>query len=303
MNNQHSPFYNTFSAPHRSPTTRVSTSQPTMAYRRYKKKARRYAKKASRAGFRKKNQGYMARAGRKAPMSSRGWKNIVKGAKPELKFFDTVFQNPAPAGPPNDIDGTMQFAGFAAVPAESPRQVQLLNNIAQGTDYNSRIGRKILIKSVYARMTLQPNTANTLESNSSARILMIWDLQPNSSATLPLLSDIFETLPAGSTTRMNTTVMMNLNNRERFVILWDKEFTFGYLNTTNGTGNGTSVRLLKKYKKVNLSVTYSGTGSSATRRPGVIATGALYLVGLGDAISSGAFVMGAGNCRIRYTDA
>lgn len=274
-----------------------------MAYRRYKKKARRYAKKASRAGFRKMNKGYMARSGKRAPMSSRGWKNIVKGAKPELKYFDKVFQNESGA----DVAGaTMLAGGWDAVPAENQRITLLCNNVAQGQDFTSRIGRKILIKSVYTRMTFYPRTNNTLPSQNSVRAMLIWDLQPNNSATLPLLSEFFETLTLTPTQLMNTTVMMNLNWRERFVILWDKMFTLGFLAGT--AANGNSCRVLKKYKKVNLSVTYSGTGSGTNNRPGEIATGALYLVVLGDAPGTGTTLAGdviqcKGVNRIRFTDA
>ena len=267
-----------------------------MAYRRYKKKARRYAKKASRAGFRKKNQGYMARSGRRAPLSSRGWMNgkygLSKGAKPELKFYDTNFQTLG-------TDTMLYQASAGAVPAATTRNVKLCNGMAQGTDYNTRIGRKILIKSVYVRLTFQPETANTLASNSTARCILIWDLQPNSATAIPALSDFFEAFSAG-TTWMNTNNMMNLNNRERFVILWDKMVTLGFLNTN--AANGSSCRVLKKYKKVNLSVTYSATGAATNGQPNTIATGALWLVALGDAVTGGS-VQSPGVVRIRYTDA
>lgn len=259
-----------------------------MAYgRRSKKRMRRsYGKKSSKYGYRKKNQGYMARSGKRAPLSSRGWRNITKGAKPELKYKDTEFQTSG--------TNTQLFQGLGAGGSTDTRYVRPCNLIAQGTDFNTRIGRKILIKSVYTRMTIYPNTANTFDTNATARIMLIWDLQPNGAALPPNLTDIFQEFASGST-RMNTNNMMNLNYRERFVVLWDKIYTLGYIAAA--AANGQSARVVKKFKKVNLSVTYNNISDTVAN----IATGSLLLVSLGDAAV--AYPQATGVVRIRFTDA
>jgi len=247
-------------------------------------KRRRYTKK-SRNGYRKKNQGYMARSGKKAPMGSRGWSNKfgLGKAKPELKFFDTEFQTA----------GTeMRYEGLVGGSVDIFR-ILACNAMAKGTDYNTRIGRKILIKSIYTRITISPRVAGTPNGNATARTLLIWDLHPKGEGQ-PNLTDIFQVLGAGTTT-MNSTVLMNLNYRERFVVLWDKTIALGFMGAA---ANGESCVHIKKYKKVNLSVTYNNTGAGIAN----IATGALYLVSLGDSVTPN-FPKGVGVVRIRYSDA
>jgi len=191
---------------------------------------------------------------------------------------------------------SMLAIGHAA-DTNNARYIRPLNLVAQGQDYNSRVGRKILIKSVYVRGTIFPQNAGGLaEPNTVARCLLIWDLQPNN-GPIPNLSDIFQQYAAGPTNIFNSSSLMNLNYRERFVVLWDKEYTLGQV--TAAIANGESCRVVKKYKKVGLSVTYSGVAALTI---GEIATGALHLVVLGDA-TAGTAAQLTGVARIRFTDA
>ena len=112
------------------------------------------------------------------------------------------------------------------------------------------------------------------------RILIVYDSQSNNAA--PVATDVLT----------NDTVdgLMNLNNGERFKVLLDKEFQISVSGNENFPW--------KKFKKLNLPVTYSGTGATA----GDIQTGGVYML-----TSNGGFVGGTGplgslRVRIRFAD-
>ena len=83
--------------------------------------------------------------------------------------------------------------------------INCLNDVAQGTTAITRIGRKILMKSVLVQGLLATNTGN------SARVLIVYDRQPNGA------------LPAATDVLTSNTIMaaQNLDNRDRFLILAD----------------------------------------------------------------------------------
>lgn len=130
-----------------------------------------------------------------------------------------------------------------------------INGIAQGTDYNQRIGREIFQKSLYLRMF----GADVTGTSTQVRVMLVFDKQTN--GVLPLISDIL--------TSVSLLACNNLNNRERFVTISDKQFI------TSGTNAGPSNSFMNnKYKKIRLPVTFNNTGSTIAD----INTGALYLV-------------------------
>lgn len=157
-----------------------------------------------------------------------------------------------------------------------------LNLIAAGTDFNQRIGRRIRIKSWQCRFY-----ANLENSSSAAalRIMLVYDKQTNGST--PALTDIIDP----TTTPSNFFGMINLNNRDRFVMLMDKVFALD-----NGRGY---TMVFKKFKKLNHDTVYSAT----TAAIGSVATGGLFWVTVGNQTAGAADIDMNSAHRIRFIDA
>jgi len=181
----------------------------------------------------------------------------------ELKFVDAISL------------GTPAVAGT----------VTLLNGIAQGTDYNQRIGRKFMMKSIMYRflVRIDPTAASV---GNLCRLLIVYDAQTN--GALPAVTDILQIGDVLSP--------MNLNNRDRFKIISDKWWNTGAYNVA--TGNITTgefcPQMDKFYKKMNLEVQNSGTANTI----GSISTGGVYAIVIADIATTVAELY----CRIRYTD-
>lgn len=158
---------------------------------------------------------------------------------------------------------------------------QLLNGILQGVDVQQRVGRKCVIKQIYLRGKV---TLGGTPTTSSARILLVYDKQPNNAALTP--TDVLAAVGANT-----ATVSANqLNNRDRFVTVWDK------VKTVNVAG--TAEVFWKCFKKVNLPTIYSGTDDQI----GSIASGALWLLIVGDIAAGATCPLTYTNVRIRFLD-
>ena len=122
--------------------------------------------------------------------------------------------------------------------------INCLNDVAQGTTAITRIGRKILIKSVLVQGIIATNTGN------SARVLIVYDRQPNGA------------LPAATDVLTSNTIMavQNLDNRDRFIILadimpYDQEENISNPSASSGFG-------YKRYIKCNLETIYGGNAGT-----------------------------------------
>lgn len=151
--------------------------------------------------------------------------------------------------------------------------IVLLNGVATGTDYNTRIGREVTMKSYYLRMFITDAT-----NIQQVRCMLVYDKQP--AGVLPAITDILQYNNANSPN--------NLNNRDRFVIVSDKVYTT--------SPQGTEIRFVKKYKKLRTVTTYNNTGNGIAD----IATGALYFVAV--AFNNVATTTLDGYARVRFVD-
>lgn len=186
------------------------------------------------------------------PKATRGW----DWKHCEKKFLDTT------------IDGLFsQTPSATGLPLPS---LFLCNGIIQGTDWNMRIGREIIMTSVQIRMQAIQDVNSPVSQN--IRLMMVYDKQPNSVQVLS--SDILQS--TGSI--VGTTVYNNLNNRDRFVTLYDKVIQLQMNGGLTNAGPTCDVAYRYKYKKCMLPVVYSNTGSGI----GSLQTGALWLVLVAD---------------------
>ena len=164
-----------------------------------------------------------------APPRTGGFFGVTARRTDEKKVIDT-----APASYACDTTGS----------------VTLLDGVATGTDYTQRIGRKILLKSLYITGYVAPPGATTVGSNI-ARIILVYDSQTNGAA--PIITDVLNSA--------NAADQLNLNNRDRFKVLMDKRMALGEINTvaTQSYSANPSVYNVKKFIRLNHDVQYSGT--------------------------------------------
>jgi len=121
--------------------------------------------------------------------------------------------------------------------------INVLNDVAQGTTAITRIGRKILMKSLLVQGWVN------LSSPTVLRILIIYDRQPN--GALPGATDVL--------TSNTLMAAMNLDNRDRFICLAD---IFPGDDAENLTGNATNGFGWKRFIKMNLETIYGGNAGS-----------------------------------------
>lgn len=166
-----------------------------------------------------------------------GWANPSRMA--ERKFKDTLSQS-----------ATITFgAGTFTAPA-------ILNGLTQGSDATNRIGRKVIWKSLYLRMTAA--LAATSTGGGNIRCIIVYDKQANAAA--PAVTDI---LVQDAFTSPN-----NLNNRDRFVTLCDQ--------ITDPIGAATEFSAhIEYFKKINLETVFN-SGNAGTI--GDIQSGSLYIM-------------------------
>jgi len=182
----------------------------------------------------------------RAPFRTGGWFGTYnRRGRDELKFID-------------------QSAD--AVPLVSAGGIILLNGIIQGQDYNNRIGRKIINKSLLIRIHIIPVNTVPSPTGDAARFLIVYDSQTNGVSPSP--SDIID---SGNYLRG-----INLNNRERFRIIKDWIVPLSPNAYSGGvlTGGVPTSRMLKAFKRLNLDTIFNGTGATI----GSIATGSLILL-------------------------
>lgn len=153
---------------------------------------------------------------RRLPLTYRRGGRWTTGPGPERKFIDSN----GSCSPATLAIGASS-AGDSGTPT-NPNSYFLINGISQGTDATTRIGRKIKMKSLQIRWTVSTqlpatglNPAGLVAGD--VRVLVVYDRQCN--GVLPAVTDILQ-----SGTVSCVTSPMNLNNRERFIVLVDKFF-------------------------------------------------------------------------------
>lgn len=175
-----------------------------------------------------------------------------------------------------NADNTVIWPAFGAVFGS----FSLLNGLAQGTSATTRIGRKIVMKSVYVRGPVQ--MAPTGTGSSPLRMLIIYDKQTN--GAVPLATDVLLVDGIGNPN--------NLNNSRRFVTLAD------IVVPCIGTAGPQSTYFVF-YKKLNL-VTEFNNGTNGTVSD--IQTGSVYALTYTTGSIGTASLQYGTIARIRFSD-
>lgn len=163
--------------------------------------------------------------------------------------------------------------------------VTLLATIPQGTSVNTRVGKKVVLKSIQGRGFIGTDTATTIVSTSFA---LIYDKRPQNA--LPAITDIF--------TSASSLTFNNDANSGRFRILKRVDAVLCGSSTAPSTG----LEILPADFFLDLKGLKCEFGAGGTGAIGDIATGALYLVSMGSTAAGTAdanLIMGF---RTRFVD-
>ncbi|MFQ0997907.1 hypothetical protein [Gilliamella sp. CG33] len=168
-----------------------------------------------------------------------------------------------------------------------------LLTIAQGTTESTRIGRKLTVKAIAFRYTVQiPTTATAANTTDTIRVMMYLDKQTNGAAAA--VTDILESAAYQS--------FNQLANTSRFTILYDKTTS---LSCKSGSGRGTADTLSfgghrvdpTFYKTCNIPIEYDNVAST-----GVITTMRSNNIGILAITASGLAGIPTALVRIRFSD-
>lgn len=222
------------------------------------------ASKASMPAYRKKvrRSGYVRKSGFYGRFNQPGGGN-------ELKFFDTSI-SVAPTS-------TM------AVPATGGQ----LCLIPQGTTEQQRIGRKCVIKSIQIRGLSKYVPAASTSGNLGCCLYVVLDKQCNGAAAAQ--TDVF-------TTSSPNTMMVNLANSDRFVVLkkysWVAQSAAGIQTAFSNDSDR-----IEWYHKCNIPLEFSSTTGAITE---IKSNNVFLLVGTDGA--DGANITITGTARLRFSD-
>lgn len=205
------------------------------------------------------------------------------------------------------VDLPLLISEFATV-GTGNNQIGAVNLIQAGSSFFNRVGRKIELKSFTFKGIVFPVRTQTNEH--LARIILLYDRQTN--GALPAVADILQTTDQ---TGANTTTSysgINMNYRDRFLILRDIKLALPSVTDTGGVttnlgaidGVTPTTNISFHVKLKNLVTQYRADSSPSVI--GDIATGGLYMLFLGNLIGSlGVATNGwniAWESRLRYGD-
>lgn len=176
----------------------------------------------------------------------------------------------------------------ASYACDTTGSVTLVNGMAQGSDFTNRIGRKYTNVAVQLEGFLGPQDSNV--GTTKCRIMLIYDAQPN--GALPVITDVL--------TASTSNAFMNLNNRDRFKVLCDENYTLSAIDNTasQAFAGSPTAQNISVYKKINLETICDGT----TAAIGDVQTGSIFLLTIGSAATGLAFNF-VGAVRTRFIDA
>lgn len=198
------------------------------------------------------------------------------------------------------------FVGTPNLVVNSTGTIQALNLIQVGSSMFNRIGRRIEMISI--RFTSAFDTLNVTRGTQSdyLRLAIVYDRQTN--GAFPAIADIFQDTDQAGTNTTTAKSGINMNNRERFVVIMDKRIYVPQVTTTAGvwanpvpSDSQHWLVLVDEYRRLHkLTTHYKADSNPAVI--GDISTGALYIVSLAEnAAGSESFAL-EWNVRLKYVD-
>lgn len=151
--------------------------------------------------------------------------------------------------------------------------------IPQGDDFDDRNGRKIRLKSVRIRGSIEAHASAT---NTRLRLVLVRD--NNGSTTQPAITDLFAT---ASVMQGGKNKLGDPQSNARFSVLWDQMFVVT-------TGNFNSLIHFDKYLELDSHVYFSGTGATDEGK------GCLYLMAASNEGTNDPVL--TADCQIKWID-
>lgn len=123
---------------------------------------------------------------------------------------------------------------FNAAPA-SPYVANVSGIPLNGAAFYNRIGTRTRAVSLELRGCIEPSNVNETVVNAGfARVAIVYDRQPNGS--FPKYDDIFTDYDSAGSTASGAFSGVNMNNRDRFLVLRDRKLLLPALAATTGGG-------------------------------------------------------------------
>lgn len=199
---------------------------------------------------------------------------------------------------------------YAAGALNSTGLVTPLNMIVAGSSFFNRIGRKIEMKSIRVNGVIAQVGAVTRNCPLDyGRIMIVYDRQTNAAPCL--ISDILNNVDQGANNYSSAVggglIGINLNNRDRFLVLADRRIMLPQVTLTAGVisnvfpTDGTQDMIIDDFRKMaNLTCHYKSDSTVAVI--GDIVTGGLYLVTLASNAAGSEGWSFQWNSRLRFRD-
>lgn len=185
--------------------------------------------------------------------------------------------------------------------------ITCVNLIQVGSSMYNRIGRKLEMRSVrmVAQLITLTVTRNTVVPDY-ARVVLVYDRQTN--GALPAFADIFQDTEQSGTNTSFSMSGINMNNRERFLVIMDKRITIPQGNDTAGVLTNVfpndadlPVKFDEFRRLRGLTTHYKADSNPAVI--GDVATGGLYLCCFTVNQAAGTEIFALDwNLRLKYTD-
>lgn len=149
-------------------------------------------------------------------------KTLVVTKKPRLSRQNAFAGTPRSTKDKKWVDtaGTLTFSNTI--------QQVLLNGTVLGSDYYERLGHNFSMKKLHMQMTLYPAPLTT--TPHQVQLVLLYDRQANGAA--PAWADFSQSTSENGTTTAGWNTQFNIEQSDRFLILWKKMLTLpGYTNT------------------------------------------------------------------------
>jgi hypothetical protein len=179
-----------------------------------------------------------------------------------------------------------------------------LNLIRAGSSFFNRIGRRVEMKNLHLK--LQIASLRTVAVNDYVRVMVVYDRQTN--GALPAITDILQDTDQAGANTTNSYSSLNLNNRDRFIMLCDwriclpsQTLTAGQVTTPGFVDPVETLIDLERFIKLKGLITQY-RADSAPAVIGDVASGGLYLVTYGNSAPGNEGFQAGGSLRLRYHD-
>jgi len=200
----------------------------------------------------------------------------------------------------------------AQLPFKTAGTVTFIVGPQEGSGFYNRIGRRIRMKSLELRGMITPSAGNAAAVvQQFARLLIIYDRQTNGAA--PTLADVLTDYDNAGATTSSDKSGLNMNNRDRFIVLRDRKLILPALGINGATPAAVSALqveannqnpglVIHEFIKLKGLETHFKASSNPTV-VGDVATGGLFAVVISsaDANATAAWVI-ALEGRLKYFD-